>query len=291
MATASSILDEVRTLFGDTDENLITDPNGLIWLNQAQRAMARATYELKRRKAFPVYSYMDSVAIPDDCLMIEGVLSIKDIPGNLLYKPHQEWANRNAWINNAVGYPRTWTQIDRRVFFWPRYSGSGLTTTVNATAASTATSITLASTGNLRQVGDVDIDGEQISYTNKTSTAINGCLRGLGGTDATAHASAASVMQCDFQLSYSRIATALTAVTDELEIREAWHQDLKNYLMYVTYLAEGDTEKAGQYFNLWSNALAEAENNEKRRQDATQLSIRDFESGFEITDDAYPGIY
>lgn len=290
MATASTLLDDVRTQFGDTDKNFISDANGLLWLNEAQQKMSKVTYELKRQKYFPVYTYQNTLSIPDDCLMIEDVASLKDLKVNLNYVPHREFNRRNLWVNNAVGNPRLWTQMDRLVYFWPRVNNSGLTTTVNASTTDSATSITLASTGNLKSQGRVLIDSEEIEYTDKGTTTINGCLRGRGGTTAASHASAASVMQLDFMLTYSRISTALTAQTSELEIREAWHDVLKNYVIYLAYLAEGDSEKAQSYYSLWSNGLAQAEVNEKRRQDTNQYSIRDFENDGYVGDD-WPGVY
>ncbi len=290
MATASTLLDDIRTQFGDTDKNFISDANGLLWLNEAQQKMSKVTYELKRQKYFPAYTYMNTLEIPDDCLMIEDVGSIRDLKNNLNYLPHREFNRRQLWVNNAVGNPRLWTQMDRLVYFWPRSNGSGLTTTVNASATETATSITMASTDNLRSQGRVKIDDEEIEYTNKGSITINGCLRGRGGTDTASHSSAASVMQLDFMLTYSRISTALTGQTSELEIREAWHDVLKNYVIYLAYLSEGDSDKAASYYSLWSDAMAQAEVNEKRRQDTNQNVIRDFES-YGIAGDDAPGVY
>lgn len=67
------------------------------------------------------------------------------------------------------------------------------TTDLNGTINASATTITLTSTLLLKSFGYVVIDNEIIGYTSKNDTQLLGCVRGMFGTTAASHTSAALV--------------------------------------------------------------------------------------------------
>ncbi len=67
------------------------------------------------------------------------------------------------------------------------------TTALAAALSAVATSATVVSTGDYPASGVLHIDDEQLSYTGKTATTFTGLTRGIHGTTAASHASAAVI--------------------------------------------------------------------------------------------------
>jgi len=67
--------------------------------------------------------------------------------------------------------------------------------TLNGALNGTATTITITSTTSYATSGFIKIDNEVISYTGKTGTTLTGCIRGVEGTTATTHLTAAAAQQ------------------------------------------------------------------------------------------------
>jgi len=276
MATASSILDDTRSKFGDTAKNFITDALGLTWLDQGQKELSWELRPLRRMKGYTVSANQDSFATPDDVILPEVVGHLRQIRRTLRRVTPGEYRQQQSMAQNAVGEPVIWTEIDGRIYVWPRYSTASLTTTVNASTTAAATSVTMSSTGNLRSYGMVTVDSEEMEYTAKTSTTITGVRRGIGGTTAATHVSAATVTQLDFEMIYARHATSLASQVDELEIKEVWHYPLlQYYVMYCAYMAEGSKDKAEHMYQMWRAGIERSKEVEKRRHSAGPLGVSD----------------
>lgn len=279
MATASAILDDLRSKWGDTAKDFLSDSISLEWLDQAQKQLSAELRPLKRIKGFLVSANQDYFAVPDDVIMVEVATTNKGLRRVLRRVTPGEYRQQQIAVDNAVGDPVFWTEIEERIYVWPRFSGASKTTTVNASTTAAATTVTMASTGNLRSNGQIIVDSEEMEYTGKTSTTITGVTRGVGGTTSATHVSAAAVTQLDFELIYQRHPKTLASQTDELEIKEIWHKPLlQNYVMYLAYMAEGSTEKANAQYQIWSQGIAQAKEISRRRHVAGPLLVRDFES-------------
>ena len=82
--------------------------------------------------------------------------------------------NRTAWLDSPLRQR-------------PMASFSVRTTYLSTAALSTDTTLNVIDASSYPYVGVVLIDSEQISYTNRTTTALSGCTRGLNGTTAASH--------------------------------------------------------------------------------------------------------
>ena len=67
------------------------------------------------------------------------------------------------------------------------------TTTLSAAITDVITSIALSSATSFPSAGCIQIDSEQIDYTDKTGDTLTGCTRGANGTANVAHSSGAAV--------------------------------------------------------------------------------------------------
>lgn len=98
---------------------------------------------------------------------------------------------------------------NRKIFLEPIPSSSAQTTTLNGSLSATAVSIMVLDTTGFGAMGRVIIDTETIQYTGITATTITGCTRGVDGTSAATHSTAATVTWCNFYLYYQRVPSLL----------------------------------------------------------------------------------
>lgn len=78
---------------------------------------------------------------------------------------------------------------------WGGYALGSVTTTLNGTINSSATSIVLTSASGFTASGTIVIDAESITYSGVSTNTLTGCVRGANGTTAAAHTSGATVTQ------------------------------------------------------------------------------------------------
>jgi hypothetical protein len=78
---------------------------------------------------------------------------------------------------------------------WGGVASGSVTDTLNGSINSSATSIALASPAGFISAGTVVIDAEAVTYSGIAGSTLTGCVRGVNGSMATAHASGATVTQ------------------------------------------------------------------------------------------------
>lgn len=277
MANASVLIADIQRKFGDTAGNFADSTILLTWLDEAQGQFCDDLYPLVRTKGYTISDDQDSITIPSNMILIEVATVTRGLRRTIRSVKPGEWENQRSMVQNAVGYPVIFTQKDNRIYFWPRFESASLTTTTGASISTTTTTVLCATTGNLRSFGRVTIDSESIEYTNKNATSILGCTRGVGGTTAATHASAATVTQEDFELTYRRSPDALTATTAP-EIPDNYHTDLEYYCLYLLHKSEGNDIKANQYLQLWSEFIRQAKYKFGRKTLAGPLMVRDIDT-------------
>jgi hypothetical protein len=89
-------------------------------------------------------------------------------------------------VADAGGINDTSARIDGKV-------GAG--TTLNGAITNAVTTLTVISTAAFPASGEVNINGERITYTGKTLTTFTGCVRGANATVAAAQVSGADVIE------------------------------------------------------------------------------------------------
>ncbi len=78
---------------------------------------------------------------------------------------------------------------------WGGTTSGSVTTTLNGSINSSATSIVLTDASSFTATGTIVIDTESITYSGKSTNTLTGCTRGANGTTAAAHTSGATVTQ------------------------------------------------------------------------------------------------
>lgn len=282
MATASALIAKIQTELGapnaDSQANsLFASSNLYGWLDEAQGEFAKRTMCLRGINGQTVKTNQDSLPLPDDCLLVEAVIARKNWNRKVKKVTPTDFINQQTGVQTALGTdPSIWCEMDGRIYVFPRYSNSSLTTTLNASTTESASTITMSSTDNLRSYGRVLVSSEEIEYTGKTSTTITGCRRGVAQTTAASYASGTTVTQIDVDILYRRMPVAL-ASTASPEIKSSYHDLLKYYVKHMALTAEGAMEKASAQFQLWDKGVVEAEYTAKR-EDLGTVTIRDTET-------------
>lgn len=282
MATASALMARVQSELGDpnADSNNGAYTSTVVygWLDEAQKEWCIRLMPLMGIDSQSVVTNQDSVALPSDAIMVDAVSSRRGWLKKVQPISISDWLTQQSAVRTATGTdPDLWAEIDNRVYVFPRYSGSSLTSTLNASTSTTATTLTLASTGNLTSYGRAKISSEIVEYTGKTTTTLTGVRRGVGNTTAAAYASGETVTQCDYNAYYRRYPITL-ASTASPEIRTVYHEKLILYAKYMGYAREGDSQKAKEMFQLWNAALETAAYAEQKR-NLQPDRVRDFETG------------
>jgi hypothetical protein len=96
-----------------------------------------------------------------------------------------------------------------------------LTTTLNGSLSSSATTITVNSTTGFPSAGTVLISTELVTYTSTTSTTFTGCTRGASGTTAAAYSSGVSVSNAASYTGWGSPAPAGLGIGSQLRL---WSQ-------------------------------------------------------------------
>lgn len=277
MTTASALMAQVQTELGDTSGIKFTSSMIYGWLDEAQKVWVMSLRNLKGIKSYSIVTNQDSVALPSNCVMIEAIAGSRGWLKKIAPITTTDFLNQQSAVQNAYGTdPSNYSEMDGRIYLYPRYSNSSLVSLLNATTAAADTTLTLASTGNLRSYGRVGIGSEDVEYTGKTSTTLTGCRRGVGGTTAASYASGQAVTMHDLTFYYRKSADTL-ASTASPEIRPVYHETLKLYAKYLAYKMEGSHDVAAREYELWTAALSQAAYTAKK-ENVGQTQIRDMDS-------------
>lgn len=246
MANAGSILANVRVIAGDPDRDFITDAIGMDWLNQAQRRFCHRVLSLDEIKDFTVTAKQPRFDLPTDCIIPIQAIWYKSRTVKLQYKTPDRWATIIEGWPDASGTPDAYTVLRRQLVVGPQKpSSNSATSTASGTISSTTTTFGLtAASGTFRSKGWVKVNSEIVEYTGVATTTLTGCVRGVHGTNNTSHASGDTVTEIDLQMVYRKAPAAISATTTSPDIPEHFHDYLEKYVLYLAWLARGDSAKA-----------------------------------------------
>jgi hypothetical protein len=185
------------------------------------------------------------------------------------------------------GIPRWFVAWGDQLYIFPKASNSYNTTTLNGGITSTDTTITVASTDAFQSFyGRVTIGSEKVMFKNKTSTQFLNCTRGIEGTTAASHSTAATVSENNLQIFYRKKHFEIPMLDDdvvddtylnmEMEVCDEHIEVITDYVAYKLLL-KVDPNRAAVYKVNFEEWLKEARADiRKRRGDTSRGStIRD----------------
>lgn len=206
----------VRRHLDEPDVQFITDEDITEEINEKQR-------DVSHERLWPFYEdiYSDStVAYQSDYDVNADIVVGKPhtivCRSEPLAKIDQARKDILQWDTATTGEPTHFNIWNNKIKLWPTPNDAAQTTTLDgAVSSTTATSITVASTSGFSPSGRIIIDSEVISYTNISSTAFRGCVRGEEDTTAATHTTGTTVTERDIIYPGHREPEELVDIQDE----------------------------------------------------------------------------
>jgi hypothetical protein len=248
LATAGSILSNVRLQFGDPNRDFISDTIGFEWLDIAQQRFCHDVLQLDEIKDYPITARQRRYNLPTNCIIPMAVTWWKNSSRKLKWVDPSEFEQYEVYKPLTTGYPTVYSEIRRQIVLGP-----GVPTSDSATAlasgdfSSTATTLgfTVAS-GTFRTRGFLEnqTTGEVVEYTNIATTTTTGCVRGVHGTSAASVASGQQWKEVDLQARYRKTPSLITASTQSPDIPAAFHRYLEQFALFLAWRSSGDKPKS-----------------------------------------------
>lgn len=269
MATAGSLLANIRLHFGDPDRDLITDTIGFEWLDMAQQRFCHDVLTLDEIKDYPVIARQKRYDLPTNCLIPFSVLWWQNSSRKLEAADPSEFDAYEVYRPLSTGYPKCYSIIRRQVVLGPAAPLSNSATALaSGDFSSTATTIGFtAASGTFRTKGFLEnqTTGEVIEYTNISTTTVTGCTRGVHSTSGASVASAQQWKEIDMQVRYRKAPALITASTQSPEIPAAFHHYLEQFVLFLAWRASGDKAKADAAYTQFQQEEAAAQKTISRR--------------------------
>lgn len=253
MATAGSIITNIQLQVGDPSGDFLTNSVGLDWLSQAEQRLSDKVLSLDEIKDYIIVGNQYRYNLPTNYILARGVTYFQSVTRVL------EWCEPNFWDSLlegsplGQGTPDYFSIIRQQLVIGPDapLSNSATSTASGAIVAATTTIGLTAASGTFRSRGFCYIPstGEVFEYNAISTTELTGVTRGVHNTTAASFASGATVTQVDMQLRYSKMPNELTATTQVPETPAIYQKYLEKYVMYLYFLARGDSQKAEIVYN------------------------------------------
>lgn len=264
MATAGSLISNIRVQIGDPNGDFLTDTIGYEWLSVAEQRFCHEVLALDEVKDYPLTARQKRYDLPSDCYLPMSVSWYKNAGRKLSWADPAEFEEFEVYHPSTTGYPKAYTVIRRQLVMGPAAPvADSATTLASGATTSTATTIGLtAASGTLRSRGFLlnVTTSEVVEYTAIATTTVTGCTRGVHNTTATAVASNDQWKEIDVQMRYRKSPAVITASTQSPEIPAAFHRYLEQFVTFMAWKSRGDKAKAEAAYNQF-------EQDEKRAKD------------------------
>lgn len=248
MATAGSILQNVRVQIGDPNRDFLSDTIGNEWLDVGQQRFCHEVLALDEIKDYPLTARQKRYDLPTNFIIAKAVLWYKGAGRKLAWTDPSEFETYEVYHPLTTGYPRGYSIIRKQLVVGPASPvANSATVLASGNQASTATTIGFsAASGILRTRGWLEnqTTGEVVEFTNVASSTVTGATRGVHGTSPASIASNDQWKEIDMQIRYQKVPALITASTQSPEIPAAFHRYLEQWVKYMAYFSRGDKAKA-----------------------------------------------
>jgi hypothetical protein len=218
----AKMIDKVRTLIDENNDDFISDSDIVDAINDKQRDIINERLWTFNECEYTASS-VDNQFEYDIPEYIKTLHTVRFNTKPLVKISEGKWEILHWDTNTESDNPTHCGVWNDKVRVYPRPSESATTTTLGAAIASaTATSITVADSTDFKR-GDYFrfiIDSEVIYATGSTATTFTGCLRGREGTTATTHLIAATVTERNIVFTGQKEAVDLEQQNDETVVPE-----------------------------------------------------------------------
>jgi len=169
-----------------------------------------------------------------------------------------------------------------RIHVWPAADRTGQSKTLNSAISATDKTITLNTVTSLQPYGFVKIQDELVLYRTINASPTNTLtqvLRGQGGTDAVAHNDTSVVTECNIMFKGSRLAKAIVAPTDIIELPEPLWPVLELYVLACVRDAENEAQEARSLRKEFTDAVDQMAAKGQIKYPRQGLQVREYPPG------------
>lgn len=208
----------VRRLLNEPNVRVITDEDIKEELNEKQRDVAHERLWSFYEDIFSLsrVAYQREYDIDND--VSYGKIHTLTIESEPIAKIDAQRFDMLFWDTSVTGESTHASIWNNQIRVYPVPASAASTTTLNGAITSTDVSITVVSASAFAPSGRIIIDSEIISYTNKTTTLLRGCTRGLEESTAASHLTAATVTERDIIYTANREPNEMVDIGDETQV-------------------------------------------------------------------------
>ena len=279
MATAQSLIDDVRSRVVEATASYFTDAEILRWLNQGYKRFISLTEWAERVKAFATTANQFEYTIGTDTIKIADVRWQDKY--KVWFRDREEfgrYTGQSAGQTGSRPYMYSLFPWDGKIRIYPKPTSSSATTTitVDSPLSSSATTINAASTSSFPTYGRLIIDSEQILYTGTTSTTFTGCVRGDGATTAATHTLSTTISAAPLEVyQVYQPADLATSPAVGTAIGPSYDEALINYACHVAMIKRERYDEAQLFRKLFDDIVATAIAERRKMQLDRQFVIKD----------------
>lgn len=219
----TKLIERVRTLLYEQDDNFIKDEEITEALNSRQRDIINErlwTFNETERTQSSIANQFD-YAIDS---VIKTLHTVRFDSTPQVYIGRAKWELYNYNTDSSAETPQAVTVWDGNMRFYPRPDTSATATTLNGNVLSTDTSIVVTDASGFKRSDYYRfIVNDEVIYATQVDTSTNtfsGCLRGREETTAAAHTSGDTVTERNIVYTGQRYATNLVDQNDETVVPE-----------------------------------------------------------------------
>lgn len=245
---------------------LLSEPTASYWsdaelnsyINLALEDICTKTDVLEDISTYSLIQYQGDYALPTDYTKVKRVEIIK---GSSVYELYPADLDEmyQGFVRTTSSPPRGYGLWEGNIRLTERPSTAATADALDADITAAATTISLADTSSLPKTGRVIIDSEVIEYmyNDTENNDLEVCTRGMEGTTAAAHSSAAVVTLRDMWVYHFKKDAELTSDTGTPTIPTQFHQVPAYYCASIARHKHKDYDLADKYMAEYEKKLLE----------------------------------
>lgn len=279
MATAQSLIDDVRSRVVEPVASYFTDAEILRWLNQGYKRFVAQTEWTERCSAQRVIANQFQYSLPTN------IIKVCDVRWTDQYKV---WFRDLEEFGRYVGQSGANTAARPymyRIFPWdgtiriyPKPVANSASTALSGYSgiSSADTTIAVTSTTSFPSYGRITIENEQILYYATTATSFLQCVRGDGATTAVSHSGGVTVYHAPLEIynvyQPSDLATSPAVGT---ALGPSYDEALISYACHVAMLKRERYDEAQMFLSMYEKITKTAIEERRRVQLDRLHTIKD----------------
>jgi len=253
----STIRELARTLLSEPTPSYWSNSELNNYINYGLRDFCSRTNVLEDISTDSLVAYQHIYDLPTDYTKIKQVRVTRG-SSEYLTIPEDIREEFTGIVRTTSSPPSHYTLWGQELLLRERPASAATATTLDGTITSTATDLDVASATGLPRTGRILIDSEVIGYGLITDETLSVLTRGMEGTTAAAHTTAAVVTNRDLWIYHFKKNATLSDDTDTPAIPTEFHEAPAYYAAALGRRKSKDHDLAREYKQVYDEFVAKA---------------------------------